>query len=121
MVRRQTPASPSSSPDRLHEKIDGLVTLIEKQHQQIDETLGAMTEKVEDLADQVRILRIAIDDIRCELEFTMRNHAPRRDPAINVPVVSMSKVGKTSSAGSLRSPDELAELKPPAESCRLFE
>ena len=121
MVRRQTPASPSLSPDKLNEKIDGLVAVIEKQHQQMDEAMGSMTEKVEDLAEQVRILRIAIDDIRCELEWTMRNHAPRRDPAIGVPVVSMSKVGKTSAAGSLRASEELSESKPPAGSGRLFE
>jgi len=104
----------------LGEKIDGLVALFEKHHEQMDEALGAMTENVEDLAEQVRILRVAIDDIRCELEWTMRNHAPRRDPPVGLPVVSMPKIARTGSAGGVQKPDEPQEA-PPNSTGQLFE
>lgn len=73
------------------EKLGSLLAEVKSRFDQHDETVGELAQAVADMADEIKTLRIAIDDIRAELEWTMRNHAPRREPAIGLPVKSVPK------------------------------
>jgi hypothetical protein len=84
-------APPSAGLGLIEQKLDQVLEAITTRAQQNDESLAELSVEVTSLRETVETLRIAIDDIRAELEWTMRNHAPKRAPPTDLPVKSLPK------------------------------
>lgn len=120
MASRKSPAIETPTFDKLTSKLDAFIDVMEAHADQTDESIGEMTQIVKDLAEEVKILRVAIDDIRCEIEWSLRHVVPPRTPAIGLPVKSLPKVQAVPRNGNVVPPAVRPTDEANAEPGRLF-
>ncbi len=115
MPPRETASNQTSLLEKIDRKLGAFIAVMEEHADQTDETLESARKEIESLTEAVRILTIAIDDIRCEIEWTLRHVVPPRAPAVGLPVTSVPKVRAKREAATANPPVEETADAPPGK------